>query len=198
MRVAPAALLCLLAVSCIPSKTREAESPDDLGSGEVLLIGRVKLTPPIGPKEQQLSALVESWRGRIMVAFAPEHRPLARPIKASDYRGRIEAPPDREFSVAVPRSSFVIRGAIVPLQLAEPPEDEAVLPGGFRVEIRPDDTAVYIGTIHYKRDEFWQIQEVTVEDDYERVDAQCNRRWGPGVPLRKALVTVPAGILKRR
>jgi hypothetical protein len=199
VRFAPAALLCLLAVSCVPSKRREVASPSELGSGEVLLIGRVKLTPPIDPKDQKLAGIVESWRGRVMVLISEENRPIERPIRSSDYKGRIEAPPDREFSVAVPLAwSLAIRGGIVPLSLGEQVSDEALLPGGFRVDLRENDTAVYIGTIHYKRDEFWQIQDVVVEDDYDHVKAQCLQRWGPTASLRKALVTIPAGILKKR
>lgn len=197
MRFAPPVLLCLIAVSCVPSKRREVESPDDLGSDEVLLVGRIKLTPPLAKKEQILAGIVEDWRYRVMVLIADQHRPIDRDVKISAYKGRIEAPPDREFSVAVPRSSFAIRGGIVPLNISEGPMDEAVLPGGFRVEVRPDDTAVYIGTIHYRRDEFWQIQAVDVEDEYERVKADCLKKWGPAASLRKAVVAVPPNILGR-
>lgn len=192
MKLLSTALLCLVGVSCVPGKRREVGSPSDLGSGEVLLIGRIKLTPPIGKDEQTLSGLIEDWRGRVMLLLADEYRPIDRPVKVSDYRGRIEAPPDREFSVAIPVvASFAIRGGVIPLNLSEGPSDEALLPGGFRVELRPGDTAVYMGTIHYRRDEFWQIKGVEVEDDYERVHAECVRRWGPSASLRKALVTRP-------
>jgi hypothetical protein len=178
----PAALLCLLAVSCVPSKRRDVDSPSDLGSGEVLLIGRIKLTPPIAKDEQVLSSVAEEWRGRVMVIIGDTFTPLERPFKVSGYKNRIEAPPDREFSVAVPANSFSIRGGVVPLRLHTPPSDEALLPGGFQVEVRPGDTALYIGTIHYHRDEFWQITKVEVEDDYDRVRTDCLRRWARPPP----------------
>jgi hypothetical protein len=186
-----AALLALLLVSCAPSKRREVDSPSDLGSGEVLLIGRVKLTPPIAKDEQLLSSAAEAWRCHVMLVIGDSAAPLQRPFPVSSYKDRIEAPPDREFSVAVPAGSFAIRGGVIPLRLHTPPNDEALLPGGFQVEVRPDDKALYIGTLHYHRDEFWQITKVTVEDDYARVSADCRRRWGPHAAPRKALVTVP-------
>jgi len=185
------ALVCLLLVSCVPSKRREVDAPSDLGSGEILLVGRIKVTPPIAKDEQRLPGIAEDWRGQVMLFIGETAEPLPRPFKGWDYKNRIEAPPDREFSVAVPASSFSIRGAAVPLKLDEPPTDEAVLPGGFRVEVRPGDRAIYIGTIHYHRDEFWQITKVEVEDDYDRVRADCARRWGASDALRKAVVDVP-------
>jgi len=192
MNRALAALICLLGVSCIPAKRREVSSPSDLGSGEVLLIGRVRLTPPIAKDEQRLPGVAEDWRGQVMVIIGETFPPLERPFKTGGYKNRIEAPPDREFSVAVPASSFTIRGSVVPLRLDEPPTDEALLPGGFRVDVRPGDVAIYIGTIHYHRDEFWQITKIDVEDDYDQVRADCLKRWGPSASLRKTLVTVPA------
>jgi len=185
------ALVCLLLVSCVPSKRREVDGPSDLGSGEILLVGRIKLTPPISKDEQRLPGIAEDWRGHVMVILGETAAPLVRPFKTSGYKNRIEAPPDREFSVAVPAGSFSIRGAVVPLKLDEPPTDEALLPGGFRVEVRPGDRAIYIGTIHYHRDEFWQITKIEVEDDYDRVRADCAKRWGASDALRKAVVEAP-------
>lgn len=192
MTRAVAALLALLLASCVPAKRREAAAPSELGSGEVLLVGRVKVTPAIAKDEQRLPGIAEDWRGQVMVFIGETAAPLERPWKGWSYKNRIEAPPDREFSVAVPAASFFVRGGVVPLKLDAPPTDEAFLPGGFRVEIRPGDRAVYIGTIHYHRDEFWQITKVEVEDDYERVRADCERRWGGSDSLRKAVVVVPA------
>ncbi len=192
MKTLPLALLCLLAVSCVPGKRREVGSPSELGSGEVLLIGRIKVTPPITKDEQSLPGVVEDWRYRVMVLISDQFHLVQHPVNISDYRGRIEAPPDREFSVAIPANSFWIRGGVVPLHLTEGPRDEALLPGGIRVELRPDDHAVYIGTIHYTRDEFWQIKSVKVEDEYDRVCTEIEKRWDPFGPPRKALITLPS------
>ena len=186
-----AALACLLIVSCVPSKRREVASPTGLGSGEILLIGRVKLTPPLSKDEQKLPGIAEDWRGKVMVLVADEYRPLQRPFPSSEYKGRIEAPPDGEFFVALPAKSFAVRGGVVPLTLYQP-TDEALLPGGFRVEILPGDSAVYIGTIHYHRDEFWKVTRIDIEDDYDRVKAACLEKWGGSGALRKAIVKPPA------
>jgi hypothetical protein len=173
----------------VPSKRREVSSPTWLNSGEVLLIGRVKLTPPLEAEEQKLSWVVSDWRGKIMLIVGDEPTPIARPFSTSEYSGRIEAPADGEFSIALPRRPFAVRGCIVPLDLSGQVADQAVLPGGFRVDIRPDDVAVYIGTLHYRHDEFWKVTKVEVEDDYARVRSECLQRWGDSVSLRKSLMS---------
>jgi hypothetical protein len=57
----------------------------------------------------------------------------------------------------------------------------------FRVDIRPGDRAVYIGTIQYYRDEFFSTEKVVVKDDYAAANAEFQRRFGRGVTLRRAL-----------
>ena len=66
------------------------------------------------------------------------------------------------------------------------------------MEVRPGDIAIYIGTIHYHRDEFWKITSVEVEDDYERVIAECLKKWGPSAVLRKSLLDVTSAERKDR
>jgi hypothetical protein len=195
MRRTLPALLCLLA-ACVPSKRREVDSPSRIGSGEVLVLGRIALTPPLGDGDQKLSWVTSSWRGKVMVVIGDEPTPIARPFDISEYSGRIEAPADREFSVALPRRAFAIRGCVVPLDVSGGPTDEALLPGGYRVDIHPDDVAVYIGTLHYLHDEFWKVTKVEVEDDYDRVLSDCRKQWGNSIVPRKALAA-PAGIDSR-
>jgi len=195
MRGTLPALLCLLA-ACVPSKRREVDSPSQVGSGDVLVLGRIRLTPPLGADDQKLSWVVSGWRGKVMVVLGDEPTPIERPFNISEYSGRIEAPPDREFSVALPRRSFAIRGCVVPLDVSGGPTDEALLPGGYRVDVHPDDSAVYIGTLHYRHDEFWKITMVEVEDDYDRVVSECRKQWGGSVVPRKALLS-PADVGSR-
>lgn len=187
------ATLPWLALSaCIPAARRAVQAPSDLRPGEVLLVGRVKITPPLGKEDQHLSGMAERWRGMALLLVGEAPGPPRQPLTPSEYRGRIEAPLDRDFAVAVPPRPFYLRGGVVHLRLAGEVSDEALLPGGFLVDLRPDDRAVYIGTIHYHRDEFWQITRVDVDDEYERVNAEHRKRWDPAVPLRKALVSLPA------
>jgi hypothetical protein len=48
---------------------------------------------------------------------------------------------------------------------------------------------VYIGTLRYQRDEFFEITRVTVVDEYAQASAEFAKRFGSRQPLRKALMT---------
>lgn len=65
----------------------------------------------------------------------------------------------------------------------------ALLPGHLRVDLRPGDSAVYIGTIQYFRDEFFEITRLVIKDDYERARAGFTKKFGNRVALRRALAT---------
>jgi hypothetical protein len=64
----------------------------------------------------------------------------------------------------------------------------ARFPGGLKVALKPGDRAVYIGTLRYHRDEFFEITKVSIVDEYGAAQAEFRKKFG-GVPLRKALMT---------
>jgi molybdopterin synthase catalytic subunit len=57
------------------------------------------------------------------------------------------------------------------------------------VSLKPGDRAVYIGTVRYHRNEFWEITKVAIVDDYDRANADFRKKFGAKTPLRKALLT---------
>ena len=63
----------------------------------------------------------------------------------------------------------------------------------FQVELRPDDEAVYIGTVQYIRDESNKLTSVMIRDDYKGADIHFKERFGTDKSLRKALLT-PAAV----
>ena len=99
-------------------------------------------------------------------------RPMPEDPRIADFAGRIEAPIGETFFVRGKASS----------------QQKAVFPGGFQVAIKPGDRAVYIGTLRYQRDEFWEIQRITVLDEYAKANAEYQAKFGAGQPLRKALM----------
>jgi hypothetical protein len=82
---------------------------------------------------------------------------------------------------------YVIAGMMM-LSLGHGTPDQAYFPGGLKANIRPDDRAVYIGTIRYHRNEFFEITDAEIVDDYDRVKAESERQLGRKYPLRKALL----------
>lgn len=64
----------------------------------------------------------------------------------------------------------------------------AYFPGGLKATIRPRDKAVYIGTIRYYRDEFFDVSKVRIKDDYTHAKAEFKKKFGKKYSLRKALL----------
>ena len=74
---------------------------------------------------------------------------------------------------------------------ADSTTSRARFPGGLRVALKEGDRAVYIGTLRYHRNEFFDITDVAVVDDYAAANAEYMKKFGNGVSLRKALMVLP-------
>ncbi len=68
-------------------------------------------------------------------------------------------------------------------------QSKVYFPGGLKVSIQSGDKAVYIGTIRYHRDEFFNITKTRIVDDYGRANAEFKKQFGTKVALRKSLAT---------
>lgn len=163
---------------------------DELPYDEVAIVGRVELTPPLAQDEQSLSLGSRSRRNKVSLLIDDKPRQLRNEPSMGDYRGRIDAQFGEEFYVKSDRAPFYVIGGVVVLVSGNNRRyDQAYVPGGFKVDVRAGDKAVYIGTISYVRDEFFRITQVRVVDDYERVNAEFRKRFGTRHSLRKALAT---------
>jgi hypothetical protein len=64
------------------------------------------------------------------------------------------------------------------------------LPVSFTLDIQPGDGAVYIGTIKFTRDAFYNVKRIDVYDEYAKVYPEFVKIYGPGVKLKKAVARV--------
>lgn len=120
------------------------------GPGKVAVTGKVRLSPPLHKLDQDLKGLgSERVRNKLYLVVDG---------------GRIEATLGKPFSVHMDRKPFTVTGG----ELFVTTTKRAYFPGGLKVDVRPDDRAVYIGTIVYHRDEFFNVTKVTIEDDGEQ------------------------------
>jgi hypothetical protein len=160
-----------------------------LGADEVLIVGSVKLTPPLDEQDQRDSwnvAVPGGYKNKVRLLTGDQWRRVSPPLTMADYRDNIHLDLGSTGFASMPRQSFyILLGAI--LMDDSNPNDVAYLPGGFKVTVRGDDRAVYIGTLHYQRDEFFKIKKVRVEDDYARAAADFRKQFGKDAKLRKAL-----------
>jgi hypothetical protein len=186
------ALFLLAALSlagCVPPSLAPVHNAESIGSGETIVVGRVELVPPLRKGEQRLTAIgTGSYENLMLLLTGERDRPLPADPKIADYADRIEAPLGGHFFVRTRSASFYILGGIVFLDSAM---NRARFPGGLRVALKEGDRAVYIGTLRYHRNEFFDITDVQVVDEYTAANAEYAKRFGNGVPLSKALMALP-------
>ena len=200
-RLVPALGAILLLAACVPtSRIKPVENLAQVPASETLLVGRIELDPPLKPGEQKLSERYAEYDRLALVILDEEPREMDR-LSLGDLKQRINAPFGQHFFVSHPaRPFYIVKSWVVMYAKIEvrsgnsssPADTTAPLQGLFRVDVRPGDKAVYIGTIRYHRDEFFGTTKVVVRDDYASANAEFQRRFGSGVSLRKALaIPVP-------
>jgi len=183
-----ALLLALALAGCVPAARAPVESDRAVGSGETIVVGRVELVPPLRKGEQRLRGIgTGSYENRVFLLVDERKRALPPDPALSDFAGRIEATLGSHFFVNSRSTPFYILGGILFLEV-NPGVSRVRFPGGLRVALKPGDHAVYIGTLRYHRDEFFEITRMDVVDEYGVANAEFTRKFGGGVPLRKALM----------
>lgn len=164
-----------------------------LASGDVIVVGRVKLTPPLDEGEQQkgtkdaLVIVPGGFRNKVRLLTGNEWREVSVPPQARDYVNNLHINLDETFYASMPRQTFYFLLGEILMRVGDGPSDSAYLPGGFKISVRDDDRGVYIGTLHYHRDEFFRISSVRAENHYEQALADYQKQFGAGAKLRKSL-----------
>lgn len=191
MRGLAAFLLFAVALAgCAPAARIPAEDPAAVGSGETVVVGRVQLVPPLRKGEQRIRGIgTSNLENRIFLLTGERDRELPRNPAVSDYAGRIEATLGSHFFVRSSNRSFYILGGVLFLDAGGSTMNRAHFPGRLKVTLRPGDRAVYIGTLRYHRDEFFEITKVTVVDEYKDASTEYLRKFGATDALRKALMS---------
>jgi len=183
------ALAALLMAACAPAPRAPLASLDALGRDEVVLVGKVELVPPLRKGEQKIRGMVVGKIENTMHLMMDEKlRPMPEDPRIADFAGRIEAPIGETFFVRGKAAPSYLLGGLLFLDIGGSSQQRAIFPGGFQVGAKPGDRAIYIGTLRYQRDEFWEVQRVTVVDEYAKANAEYEAKFGKAQPLRKALM----------
>jgi len=184
-----AALLGLALASCAPAPRAPLTSLSALGSDEVVVVGKVELVPALRKGEQKIRGMVVgNFENTVYLMMDEKLRPLPQDPRIADYAGRIEARFGSTFFVRSKAVPAYILGGVLFLEIGGQSQEKIYFPGGFQVAAKPGDRAIYIGTLRYQRDEFFEFQRITVVDEYKEANAEFQARFGSGQTLRKALM----------
>ena len=183
-----ALLSCLLLAACaVPHAVPEAA---DLkaGDGEVVVIGKIELVPPLekGEQKSHWNVIGEDRMFRFWMATGPEFKPVRTGRgDAVDFQASVEADWGQPFMVKMPRRRTYINGGATFLDGLD--RSKLWFPGGLYFDVPADAKAVYIGTLRYHRNDFNTITRVEVVNEPGDV-ATVLKGGGPAVPVRTSLL----------
>ncbi|HEX6158511.1 MAG TPA: hypothetical protein VFZ54_20975 [Burkholderiales bacterium] len=183
------ALLALALAACAPAARAPLTSLGALGSDEAVLVGKVELVPALRKGEQKIRGMVVgNFENTVYLMMDEKLRPMPQDPRIADYAGRIEARFGSTFFVRSKAAPSYVLGGILFLEIGGSSQEKIYFPGGFQVAAKPGDRAVYLGTLRYQRDEFFEFQRITVVDEYKEANAEFQAKFGGGQALRKALM----------
>ena len=190
IRLAAIAALLGAVAGCVGPAREGVDSFSGVGSGEVVVVGRIDLVPPLRKGEQRLQGIGSGrMENKIFIIADDHYRVLKEEPGVADYTGRVEATLGQTFFVRSGNKSFYVLGGMLYLDIGGTEMNQAYFPGGLKVSIKPGDKAVYVGTLKYHRNEFFQVTKVEIVDDYTRANNEFKKKFGSKTPLRKSLMT---------
>lgn len=162
-----------------------ANSAADVAPGKIMLVGKVVLDPPLEKGEQDLRTGERSQESLINL-FTSTEQAMLDPgnIRYRDHKLIIKAPLGKEFFAIAPYSRANITGAMLYLNAG----DETYFPGGWRYAGSAGDKALYLGTIRYRRNVFYEIVGREIVDEYPQANAAFTKKFGTSMKLKKALL----------
>jgi hypothetical protein len=179
-----------LAACIVPPARDPVDSFSSVASDETVVVGRVELVPALRKGEQKIKTLNSgSFENKVFLIADEQPRVLTKEPAIADYKGRIEATLGKNFFIRSRSKPFYIVGGMMYLDIGSRETNQAYFPGGLMVPLKTGDKAVYIGTIRYHRNEFWEITKVAIADDYDSANAEFKKKFGAKYSLRKAYLT---------
>lgn len=187
LRALAAALVALTVAGCavpIPA----VNSMSEVHSHEVAVVGEIVINPPLDEKDQNLQSIGSGqFKNKAYFVTDTKWREKTGPIDIGDQA--FETTLGQPFYVKLADKPFYILSGVIYTDVqANAVPDSVNLPGGLRVNLHPNDRAVYIGTIRFTRNEYFDITKAQIIDDYARANAEFKKKFGVHYNLRKALV----------
>lgn len=190
-------LLCslvplLLAAGCA-SVHRDISSLNEVEVETVLLVGRIELVPRLRQGEQNIrlgldpSGIKESMVNRAMLGLS--HEP--KRVEWNEFGGGVRAVMnpvlEQTFFIPVPKGMRYMVNGTIAMEFSPNDGTTLMILPPMEFDIRPNDKAIYIGTLRMHRDEFHEVTKTEILDDYTAASAEFKKRFGGSMVLRKGL-----------
>ncbi len=182
--------MLLQACSMGGQRLKEADSLANVNNNEIIVVGTIELTPKLAHEEQLLNppgvldlfGYAKMNRNRAMIQFNSQP-------EASNYKYLITPELGKTFFFTIPRDmNYMVEGSVVMELSTRGVSGKIQLPTWFKLDIKPDDRAVYIGKLKYERDDFNSIIGMELLDDYKNAAKQFKKKFGRKHILRKSLI----------
>lgn len=191
--------LVILVSSCTGVALKHATPDTALLDGEVMIVGKFILDPPLEDMEQtvdlggvDLFNVEERYekmiKNKIIYLTSTEKKELDDDNypSLSEYNNRIEAVLNLNYYVVSKNKPlYLLQGMIM-----TGAQSRIRLPGNMVVKIKPNDKAVYVGTIKITRDDYNSITNFEVINNYKSSKKEFVKHFGKKIKLRQSLVKV--------
>jgi hypothetical protein len=167
------------------------------GEGEVYVVGRIDIIPPLSDAEQELRTITsDRLKNRGYVLLSDQFIDMDKLGMGS---GRHAVLVDMNKHFVVKRKRFQdmhYSGALILMKSTATHSGymgrtttintgQLRLPGKTIYKIRPEDKAVYIGTLRYNRDDYNAIKRVQHVDEYNEALKAFQALHGSKIALRR-------------
>lgn len=201
-KLVAAAVVCATLSACLPQTDTVA---DDVSrnSDKVILVGSFEITPRIEqsfnasnrvmvPVENALFGSAEDALGdRLVTGFLPYGTRVRHTIYSTPWAGTTHSVPLNDlYFIEVDRTAIQLQPGKYFLSNAG--VDTITLPGGQVTATHPSAQVVYVGTIRFRRDDFFAITDVRVVDRFTQAAAAARQRYGSDITIAKSLWRSPS------
>jgi hypothetical protein len=179
--------LLLMAMAGCTAPRPAVDDVSTVGSHEVIVVGRIELTPSLTDEDQILKGIgTGKFKNKVFVITNEEWQDKQGGIELGD--DFFEATLGEPFYIKGSNKPFYFLTGVIYTEVSSKGAMQNVnLPGGVKIELRSNDKAVYVGTIRYTRNEYFDITRAEINDDYDRANAAFKKKFGVKYNLRKVL-----------
>lgn len=182
-------LLTTLLTACASSLPNvEHFSPS---ASKIMIVGEIVLDPPLESEFEQQTYWSAIGDNRIInkIFMATGDTPIhvdINQLKLSEWQNMLETELGTTFFLETDRKRTYFKGAMIMLDAMT--QDKLWFPGDLFFDVPMGADAIYIGTLLYKRDDFNNVTDMKVIDNFDEALIKVKQRLGNDIRLVPSLL----------